>query len=132
MTTIARSANDWRKFVSGCLDFRPEDRVFRVARAMFTEPELFDLEMEMIFEKNWIYACHESEIRQPHDSHYVWTCPSSPTRRDRRQGAATAARPEIDPENSTHRRERGPFPGRRLDCFNLGDSKAFVTIYWGC
>jgi anthranilate 1,2-dioxygenase (deaminating, decarboxylating) large subunit len=34
---------------------------------MFTEPELFDLEMEMIFEKNWIYACHESEISQPND-----------------------------------------------------------------
>ena len=63
----ARTANDWREFVSGCLDFRPEDRVFRVARAMFTEPELFELEMELIFEKNWIYACHESEIRQNHD-----------------------------------------------------------------
>ena len=64
---IARSASDWREFVTGCLDFRPEDRIFRVARSMFTEPELFDLEMEMIFEKNWIYACHESEISQKHD-----------------------------------------------------------------
>src|SRR5262245_30253173 len=34
---------------------------------MFTEPELFDLEMELVFEKNWIYACHESEISRPHD-----------------------------------------------------------------
>jgi anthranilate 1,2-dioxygenase (deaminating, decarboxylating) large subunit len=34
---------------------------------MFTEPELFDLEMEMIFEKNWIYACHESEMPNPND-----------------------------------------------------------------
>jgi len=64
---ISRTASDWREFVSGCLDFRPEDNVFRVARAMFTEPELFDLEMELVFEKNWIYACHESEIRQNHD-----------------------------------------------------------------
>jgi nitrite reductase/ring-hydroxylating ferredoxin subunit len=34
---------------------------------MFTEPDLFDLEMELIFEKCWIYACHESEISNPHD-----------------------------------------------------------------
>jgi anthranilate 1,2-dioxygenase (deaminating, decarboxylating) large subunit len=34
---------------------------------MFTDPELFDLEMELIFEKNWIYACHESEIANNHD-----------------------------------------------------------------
>lgn len=34
---------------------------------MFTEPDLFDLEMELIFEKNWIYACHESEIANNHD-----------------------------------------------------------------
>ncbi len=67
MTTIARSAQDWRSFVSDSLDFRPEDNVFRVSRNMFTEPDLFDLEMELIFEKNWIYACHESEISQPHD-----------------------------------------------------------------
>lgn len=60
--SIARTAQDWRQFVEGCLDFRPDDRTFRVARSMFTEPELFDLEMELVFEKNWIYACHESEI----------------------------------------------------------------------
>ena len=40
--SIARSAADWRTFVSGCLDFRPDDNVYRVARQMFTEPELFD------------------------------------------------------------------------------------------
>ena len=34
---------------------------------MFTEPDLFELEMELIFEKCWIYACHESEISNPHD-----------------------------------------------------------------
>ena len=41
--------------------------MFRIARDMFTEPELFDLEMELIFEKNWIYACHESELANNHD-----------------------------------------------------------------
>ena len=65
--STARTTAEWREFVSGCLDFRPEEGVYRVARRMFTEPELFELEMEMIFEKNWIYACHESEISQPND-----------------------------------------------------------------
>ena len=62
-----KTVSDWREFVSGCLDFRPADGVYRIARDMFTEPELFDLEMEMIFEKNWIYACHESELPNPGD-----------------------------------------------------------------
>lgn len=58
---------DWQNFVEGCIDFRPEDGVYRIARDMFTEPELFDLEMELIFEKVWIYACHESEIPNNND-----------------------------------------------------------------
>ncbi|NIF76771.1 anthranilate 1,2-dioxygenase large subunit [Paraburkholderia sp. Cy-641] len=62
-----RSASQWREFVSGCLDFRPAEGVYRIAREMFTEPELFSLEMEYIFEKAWIYACHESEIPNRND-----------------------------------------------------------------
>ena len=63
----ARSVEQWKTFIESCLDFRPADEVFRIARDMFTEPELFDLEMELIFEKNWIYACHESELANNHD-----------------------------------------------------------------
>jgi len=63
----ARSVEQWKNFIEGCLDFRPADGVFRIARDIFTEPDLFDLEMELIFEKNWIYACHESEIANKHD-----------------------------------------------------------------
>lgn len=65
--TTTRTHPEWREFVTSCLDFRPADGVYRIARDMFTAPELFDLEMEMIFEKNWIYACHESEIANPND-----------------------------------------------------------------
>ncbi|MFG0753855.1 anthranilate 1,2-dioxygenase large subunit [Pseudomonas sp. TYF_14] len=57
----------WQEFIQSCVDFRPAEGVFRIARDMFTEPQLFDLEMEHIFEKKWIYACHESEIAQKHD-----------------------------------------------------------------
>ncbi|BAN47230.1 anthranilate 1,2-dioxygenase large subunit [Metapseudomonas resinovorans] len=67
MNTSNKNIAQWREYVSGCLDFRPEEGVYRIARDMFTEPELFDLEMELIFEKNWIYACHESEIANAND-----------------------------------------------------------------
>jgi len=62
-----KTTAQWQDFVTGCLDFRPDDGVYRVARKMFSEPDLFELEMELIFEKNWIYACHESEIAQPNE-----------------------------------------------------------------
>ncbi|KFE51782.1 anthranilate 1,2-dioxygenase large subunit [Pseudomonas syringae] len=63
----AKSVEQWKGFIEGCLDFRPAEGIFRIARDMFTEPDLFDLEMELIFEENWIYACHESEIANKHD-----------------------------------------------------------------
>ncbi|WP_394670906.1 anthranilate 1,2-dioxygenase large subunit [uncultured Acinetobacter sp.] len=63
----ARNLAEWQNFVQGCIDFRPNDGVYRIARDMFTEPELFELEMELIFEKVWIYACHESEIPNNND-----------------------------------------------------------------
>ncbi|AUG07835.1 anthranilate 1,2-dioxygenase (deaminating, decarboxylating) large subunit [Pseudomonas marginalis] len=62
-----RDINQWKEYIESCLDFRSEEGIYRIARDMFTEPELFDLEMELIFEKNWIYACHESEILNKHD-----------------------------------------------------------------
>ncbi|ANG61869.1 anthranilate 1,2-dioxygenase large subunit [Marinobacterium aestuarii] len=59
--------NAWREQIEGALDFRPNERVFKIAREMFTDQELFDLEMELIFENTWIYACHESQIANAND-----------------------------------------------------------------
>jgi anthranilate 1,2-dioxygenase (deaminating, decarboxylating) large subunit len=63
----ARSLAEWQSFVEDCIDFRPQQGVYRIARDMFSEPDLFELEMELIFEKVWIYACHESEIANNND-----------------------------------------------------------------
>ena len=41
--------------------------IARVNRSMFTDPELFELEMEKIWEGNWIYLAHESQIANPND-----------------------------------------------------------------
>ena len=35
---------------------------FRVARAAYTDHEIFEIEMQNIFEANWVYICHESQI----------------------------------------------------------------------
>lgn len=45
----------------------PERGIYRVNRAAFTDEEIFNAEMEHIFEGNWIYAAHESQLPNPND-----------------------------------------------------------------
>jgi benzoate/toluate 1,2-dioxygenase alpha subunit len=44
-----------------------EPGMFTVDRAVFTDPGLFELEMKYIFEGNWIYLAHQSQLPRPHD-----------------------------------------------------------------
>ena len=46
--------------------------VFRVSRDIFTDPEIFELEMKHIFEGNWIYLAHESQIPNKNDYFTTW------------------------------------------------------------
>jgi phenylpropionate dioxygenase-like ring-hydroxylating dioxygenase large terminal subunit len=39
----------------------------RVHRSLYTDPEIFDLELERIFGTAWIYVGHESQIKKPGD-----------------------------------------------------------------
>jgi benzoate/toluate 1,2-dioxygenase alpha subunit len=41
--------------------------MFTVDRALFSEPAVFELEMQSIFERTWIYLAHESQLPHPHD-----------------------------------------------------------------
>jgi len=41
--------------------------LFRCKREMFTSQDLFDLEMKHIFEGNWIYLAHESQVGKVND-----------------------------------------------------------------
>ena len=66
-TNSKQTLIEWRDKVESWTDFRPEESVYRVAREMFTDRDLFDIEMDLIFENTWIYACHESQIANPHD-----------------------------------------------------------------
>ncbi|QSR33476.1 hypothetical protein CFI10_00415 [Marinobacterium iners] len=61
------SLNNWREKVEGWVDVRPDDKVYRIAREAYTDRDVFDLEMELIFENTWIFACHESQIANNND-----------------------------------------------------------------
>lgn len=53
--------------IASLIDERPAQGVFRVHRSMFTDPALFELEMQHIYEAGWIYLAHESQLPNPHD-----------------------------------------------------------------
>jgi benzoate/toluate 1,2-dioxygenase subunit alpha len=47
----------------------PDRGIYRARRDMFTDPELFELELKYIFEGNWIYLAHESQL--PNNNDYL-------------------------------------------------------------
>ena len=53
--------------VAAALEHDPASGVHRVDRRIFTDPELFQLELASIFEGTWLYVAHESQIPAPHD-----------------------------------------------------------------
>jgi len=60
---------------------RPEDlrwrvvdkpgETFKVHRSIYTDPEIFEAELKHIYEGNWIYIAHDSELPNPND--YITT-----------------------------------------------------------
>lgn len=54
-------------YLRSLLEEDPEKGVYRCRREMFTDPRLFDLEMKHIFEGNWVYLAHESQIPEKND-----------------------------------------------------------------
>lgn len=71
MPQNSSSATSDLTLIEKALEERPQDGAYRIARDIFTDRELFDLEMEHIFERTWIYACHESQIAKPNDFYSV-------------------------------------------------------------
>lgn len=54
-------------YLRSLLEEDPARGVYRCRREMFTDPRLFDLEMKHIFEGNWVYLAHESQIPEKND-----------------------------------------------------------------
>lgn len=56
-----------RKDFASYVDERPEDGIFQVSRDVYNDPEVLEAEYENIFERTWIFLCHESFIANPGD-----------------------------------------------------------------
>ena len=53
--------------VADMIDDRSADGIFRVDRDIYLNPEVFEAELEAIFESDWIFLCHESQVKKPGD-----------------------------------------------------------------
>ena len=49
------------------IDDRPAEGVFRVHKAVFSDPELFEMEMKHVFESTWNFVALESQLAKPND-----------------------------------------------------------------
>jgi benzoate/toluate 1,2-dioxygenase alpha subunit len=49
------------------IDHRPDEKVFRVHRDVFRDPELFELELKHVFERTWNFIALDSQIPKPND-----------------------------------------------------------------
>ena len=53
--------------IASLVDDRLDQGVFRVDKRVYFDPALFELEIKRLFENNWIFLCHESQIAKPGD-----------------------------------------------------------------
>ena len=56
-----------RELLGHALVEDPGNGIYRARRSIFTDKELFELEMKYIFEGNWVYLAHDSQIPNPGD-----------------------------------------------------------------
>lgn len=56
-----------KEYIEGLLEHNVAKGIYRHNRESFTNPELFELEMKYIFENNWVYLAHESQITEVND-----------------------------------------------------------------
>ncbi len=45
---------------------RTDDR-FKLHKDIYSDPDIFEWEMEELFEKNWVFLAHENRVEQPND-----------------------------------------------------------------
>jgi benzoate/toluate 1,2-dioxygenase alpha subunit len=67
--TFSCSIDELRAKVDDTLDIDAARGVYRGRRNAFTDPDIFELEMRYIFEGNWIYLAHESQL--PNNGDYL-------------------------------------------------------------
>lgn len=70
-------------YLQSLLEEDKEKGIYRNKREMFTNPQLFELELKYIFEGNWVFLAHESQIPEKND--YFTTQHGSPAHHHRAQ-----------------------------------------------
>lgn len=60
-----------REYLNSLLEEDQAKGIYRCKREVFTDPVLFEMEMKHIFEGNWIYLAHESQIPEKNDYYTV-------------------------------------------------------------
>lgn len=63
--------------INNALVIDKEKGIYQCNRSIFTDNALFELEMKAIFEGNWVYLAHESQIAEPGD-YYTLTIGRQP------------------------------------------------------
>ncbi|WP_024889972.1 Rieske 2Fe-2S domain-containing protein [Luteimonas huabeiensis] len=72
MSTILDKTQKLDRLLATALVDDKDAGVFRCRRDIFTDPDLFELEMKHIFEGNWVYLAHESQVAEPNDYFTTW------------------------------------------------------------
>lgn len=64
MSAIIDKARDLDHLLATAVQDDKDAGIFRCRRDIFTNEDLFELEMKHIFESNWVYLAHESQIQK--------------------------------------------------------------------
>jgi nitrite reductase/ring-hydroxylating ferredoxin subunit len=72
MSVINDKARQLDELLNTAVQDDKEAGVFRCRRDIFTNEDLYELEMKHIFESNWVYLAHESQIPNNNDYYTTW------------------------------------------------------------
>ena len=72
MSAIIDKARDLDTLLATAVQDDAQAGLFRCRRDIFTNEDLFALEMKHIFEGNWVYLSHESQIPNVNDYYTTW------------------------------------------------------------
>ena len=64
---MTRQLDQLEKKIRGAVEVDPANGNYRCDRSIFTDQQLFGLEMKYIFEGNWVFLGHESQVENPGD-----------------------------------------------------------------
>ncbi|MDQ7776834.1 MAG: Rieske 2Fe-2S domain-containing protein [Paracoccus aminovorans] len=72
MSAIIDKARDLDQLLDIAVQDDAEAGLYRCRRDIFTNEDLYALEMKHIFEGNWVYLAHESQIPEVNDYYTTW------------------------------------------------------------